>query len=163
KASAKIFADMGGFAPTIGIIGTVIGLVHVLENLSQPETLGHLIAGAFVATLWGVMTANVLWLPLANRLKRLTDVECAQLELFIVMFAISQVDQKKFAALRDGLARGFGAPSVAFTDPGSALQDAADAESPVNIGAGVGGHPDDAQDKALKAAVADADRARQQR
>jgi chemotaxis protein MotB len=52
---------------------------------------------------------------------------------------------------------------VAFTDPGSALQDSADAESPVNIGAGFGGHPDDAQDKALKAAVADADRARQQR
>jgi chemotaxis protein MotA len=83
KSSAKIFADMGGFAPTIGIIGTVIGLVHVLENLSQPETLGHLIAGAFVATLWGVMSANVLWLPLANRLKRLCEVECGQMELVI--------------------------------------------------------------------------------
>jgi chemotaxis protein MotA len=83
KASAKIFADMGGFAPTIGIIGTVIGLVHVLENLSQPETLGHLIAGAFVATLWGVMTANCLWLPLGNRLKRLSEVECSQMELVI--------------------------------------------------------------------------------
>ena len=83
KASAKIFADMGGFAPTIGIIGTVIGLVHVLENLSQPETLGHLIAGAFVATLWGVMTANVLWLPLGNRLKRLCEVECSEMELVI--------------------------------------------------------------------------------
>jgi chemotaxis protein MotA len=83
KASAKIFTDMGGFAPTIGIIGTVIGLVHVLENLSQPETLGHLIAGAFVATLWGVMSANVLWLPLGNRLKRLSEVECSQMELVI--------------------------------------------------------------------------------
>jgi chemotaxis protein MotA len=83
KASAKLFADMGGFAPTIGIIGTVIGLVHVLENLSQPETLGHLIAGAFVATLWGVMSANVLWLPLGNRIKRLSEVECSQMELVI--------------------------------------------------------------------------------
>jgi len=83
KAGAKIFADMGGFSPTIGIIGTVIGLVHVLENLSEPATLNHLIAGAFVATLWGVMTANVLWLPLGNRIKRLSEVECAQMELVI--------------------------------------------------------------------------------
>jgi chemotaxis protein MotA len=80
---AKVFADMGGFAPTIGIIGTVIGLVHVLENLSQPDKLGHLIAGAFIATLWGVMTANVMWLPLGNRLKRVSGIECGQMELAI--------------------------------------------------------------------------------
>jgi chemotaxis protein MotA len=83
KTAAKFFADMGGFAPTIGIIGTVIGLVHVLENLSNPAQLGHLIAGAFIATLWGVMTANVLWLPMGNRLKRLSEVECGQMELVI--------------------------------------------------------------------------------
>jgi chemotaxis protein MotA len=83
KSGAKLFMDMGGFAPTIGIIGTVLGLVHVLENLSDPSQLGHLIAGAFVATLWGVMTANVVWLPLGNRLKRLSEVECAQMELVI--------------------------------------------------------------------------------
>ena len=70
KAEAKFFADMGGFAPTLGIIGTVLGLIHVLENLSEPEKLGHLIAGAFVATLWGVLTANVMWLPIGNKLKR---------------------------------------------------------------------------------------------
>jgi chemotaxis protein MotA len=83
KASAKFFADAGGFAPTIGIIGTVIGLVHVLESLSEPDKLGHLIAGAFVATLWGVMIANVVWLPLGNRLKRLSELEIAQMELTI--------------------------------------------------------------------------------
>jgi chemotaxis protein MotA len=83
KAGAKIFADMGGYAPTIGIIGTVFGLVHVLENLSEPEKLGHLIAAAFVATLWGVLTANLLWLPLANRLKRLSELECARMELVV--------------------------------------------------------------------------------
>ncbi|MBI1758569.1 MAG: flagellar motor protein [Actinobacteria bacterium] len=83
RSSAKIFNDMGGFSPTIGIIGTVLGLVHVLENLSKPDKLGHLIAGAFVATLWGVMLANVLWLPLANRLKRVGDLECAQMSLAI--------------------------------------------------------------------------------
>jgi chemotaxis protein MotA len=83
KAGAKVFADMGGYAPTIGIIGTVMGLVHVLENLSNPDELGHLIAGAFVATLWGVMTANVLWLPIGARLKRVSEIECDQMELAI--------------------------------------------------------------------------------
>jgi chemotaxis protein MotA len=83
KHAAKFFNDMGGYAPTIGIIGTVMGLVHVLENLSQPDQLGHLIAGAFVATLWGVMTANVLWLPIGNRLARLSEIELARMELVI--------------------------------------------------------------------------------
>jgi chemotaxis protein MotA len=83
KAAAKIFDSMGGYSPTIGIIGTVIGLVHVLENLSDPGKLGHLIAGAFVATLWGVMSANVMWLPMGNKLKRLSEIECAQMELVI--------------------------------------------------------------------------------
>ncbi len=83
KVFAKFFASMGGYAPTIGIIGTVIGLVHVLENLSQPDKLGHLIAGAFIATLWGVMTANVIWLPIAGRITRLSELECKQMELVI--------------------------------------------------------------------------------
>jgi chemotaxis protein MotA len=82
-AGAKIFADMGGFAPTIGIIGTVLGLVHVLGNLGDPSTLGEKIASAFVATLWGVMTANVFWFPIGNRLKRVSSVECEQMELII--------------------------------------------------------------------------------
>ena len=83
KAGAKIFENMGGYAPTIGIIGTVMGLVHVLENLDQPETLGHSIAAAFVATLWGVLSANVLWLPIAARLSRLSGVEVEEMELAI--------------------------------------------------------------------------------
>jgi chemotaxis protein MotA len=83
KAAAKIFADMGGFAPTIGIIGTVMGLVHVLSSLSDPSKLGELIAGAFVATLWGVMLANVVFLPMGARLKRVSELECEQMELAI--------------------------------------------------------------------------------
>ena len=51
---AELFATAGGFAPTVGILGTVMGLVHVLENLAAPATLGHAIAGAFIATLYGV-------------------------------------------------------------------------------------------------------------
>jgi chemotaxis protein MotA len=83
KAAAKIFEDMGGYAPTIGIIGTVLGLIHVLENLSQPDKLGHLIAGAFVATLWGVLSANVLFLPIAARLKRVSGLQGESMQLSI--------------------------------------------------------------------------------
>jgi chemotaxis protein MotA len=78
---SKYFVDMGGYAPTIGIIGTVISLVHVLENLSSPATLGPSIASAFVATLWGIMSANVLWIPLGTRIRRISDLECAQMEV----------------------------------------------------------------------------------
>ncbi|MBX5469462.1 MAG: flagellar motor protein [Thermoleophilaceae bacterium] len=69
------FEKAGGFAPTMGIIGTVMGLVHVLENLSQPDMLGPAISGAFIATLYGVGSANVVLLPTANKLKYLSAQE----------------------------------------------------------------------------------------
>jgi chemotaxis protein MotA len=83
KVAAKFFTGMGGYAPTIGIIGTVVGLIHVLENLSDPTVLGPLIASAFVATLWGVMTANVFWLPMAAKITRTSDLQAAQMELLV--------------------------------------------------------------------------------
>jgi chemotaxis protein MotA len=83
KHSAKFFTDAGGYAPTIGIVGTVMSLVHVLENLAKPDELGHMIAAAFLATLWGVLSANVLWLPIAARLKRLSELECTRMEIVI--------------------------------------------------------------------------------
>src|SRR5881275_1176233 len=69
------FDKAGGFAPTMGIIGTVMGLVHVLQNLSHPETLGPAISSAFIATLMGVGTANVVYYPIAYRLKALSAEE----------------------------------------------------------------------------------------
>jgi len=75
SAAGKVFKDAGGFAPTIGIIGTVMGLVHVLENLDNPETLGPAISGAFIATLYGVAMANLVFLPTANRLAGLSKAE----------------------------------------------------------------------------------------
>ena len=90
KQSAKFWADAGAYAPTIGIIGTVMGLVHVLENLSEPEKLGHLIAAAFLATLWGVASANLIFLPLGSRLKRLSELEAARMELTIEGIAAIQ-------------------------------------------------------------------------
>lgn len=74
-AGAQPFEKAGGFAPTMGIIGTVFGLVHVLENLDKPATLGPAISGAFIATLLGVGIANVVFLPAANRLKQLSAEE----------------------------------------------------------------------------------------
>jgi chemotaxis protein MotA len=70
-----MFEKAGGFAPTIGIIGTVMGLVHVLQNLSAPSTLGPSISSAFLATLLGVASANVVYLPVAYRLKALSAEE----------------------------------------------------------------------------------------
>jgi len=81
KVMAKIFADMGGYAPTIGIIGTVVSLVKVLGNLSDPSTIGESIASAFVATLWGLLSANLIWLPISNRIKRVAELEAAHMEL----------------------------------------------------------------------------------
>lgn len=83
KAGAKFFADMGGFAPTLGIIGTVIGLIHVLQNLSTPDKLGPMISAAFTATLWGVLQANVFWLPIANKLKRASELEAQRREMVL--------------------------------------------------------------------------------
>jgi chemotaxis protein MotA len=74
-AAAKIFESAGGYAPTIGILGAVLGLIHVMENLSDPGKLGSGIATAFVATVYGVGSANLFFLPLANKLKRRLAME----------------------------------------------------------------------------------------
>jgi len=74
-AGAAPFEKAGGFAPTMGIIGTVLGLVHVLQNLAAPSTLGPSISAAFLATLMGVGAANVIFLPIANRLKAISAEE----------------------------------------------------------------------------------------
>lgn len=67
--SAKVFESAGGFAPTIGILGAVLGLIHVMENLDDPSKLGSGIAVAFVATVYGVGFANLVFLPMGNKLK----------------------------------------------------------------------------------------------
>ena len=69
KQSAKIWDAAGGYSPTIGILGAVMGLIHVMENLSDPTKLGGGIAVAFVATIYGVGLANLIYLPIAGKLK----------------------------------------------------------------------------------------------
>jgi chemotaxis protein MotA len=83
RIAGKFFTTLGGFAPTVGIIGTVVSLTHVLENLSTPDKLGPLIASAFVATLWGLLSANFLWLPIGSRLRRLADLENERMTLLM--------------------------------------------------------------------------------
>ncbi|RKO21546.1 motility protein A [Pseudarthrobacter phenanthrenivorans] len=82
-ACSKFFMGMGGYAPTIGIIGTVVSLTHVLENLSKPDELGHMIAAAFVATLWGLLSANFIWLPLGSRVAKVNELELARMQLLM--------------------------------------------------------------------------------
>lgn len=69
RAAAKIWESAGGYAPTIGILGAVMGLIHVMENLSDPSKLGSGIAVAFVATIYGVGAANLIFLPVAKKLQ----------------------------------------------------------------------------------------------
>jgi chemotaxis protein MotA len=71
--AAKVYEAMGGYSPTIGIIGAVLGLIHVMNNLADPAALGPGIAVAFVATIYGVGLANFIFLPMANKIKTLAD------------------------------------------------------------------------------------------
>lgn len=75
------FDTMGGFAPTLGILGTVMGLVNMLSNLDKPDEMGGAIASAFIATLYGVGTANLIFLPVANKLKARSHEESHTYEL----------------------------------------------------------------------------------
>jgi chemotaxis protein MotA len=83
RQSAKIWEAAGGYSPTIGILGAVLGLIHVMENLSDPSKLGSGIAVAFVATVYGVGSANLIFLPIANKLKNLIAREIVLREMLI--------------------------------------------------------------------------------
>ena len=73
--AGKVLESAGGFSPTIGILGAVLGLIHVMQNLSDPSKLGAGIAVAFVATIYGVGFANLLFLPLGSRIKKIVAIE----------------------------------------------------------------------------------------
>lgn len=75
QLAAKMYEAMGGYCPTVGIIGAVLGLIHVMQNLADPAALGSGIATAFVATIYGVGLANILLIPIGNKLKTLVNVQ----------------------------------------------------------------------------------------
>ena len=83
KGSCEVFESAGGFAPTIGIIGAVLGLIHVMSNLSDPSKLGGGIAVAFVATIYGLMTANIFCIPFGTKLKHRLKEAVLQKEMVI--------------------------------------------------------------------------------
>ncbi|HET6419134.1 MAG TPA: flagellar motor protein [Geobacteraceae bacterium] len=83
KGSAEFFEAAGGYAPTIGIIGAVLGLIHVMNNLADTSKLGEGIAVAFVATIYGLMTANIVCLPFASKLKIRIKDELLQRKMVI--------------------------------------------------------------------------------
>lgn len=83
EAEAKVFESAGGYAPTIGIIGAVLGLIQVMKNLANIEEVGHGIAVAFVATVYGVGMANLFFLPAANKIKARSASEIRRKEIII--------------------------------------------------------------------------------
>ena len=83
KVGESIFSTMGGFAPTLGIIGTVMGLIHMLSSLDQPGRMGPAIASAFVATLYGVALANLVFLPISSKLKARTAEEIIAYDMMV--------------------------------------------------------------------------------
>lgn len=81
--AAQFYESMGGYSPTIGIIGAVMGLIHVMSNLSDPSQLGSGIAVAFVATIYGVAFANLFLLPIANKLRACVKEQSLYRELTV--------------------------------------------------------------------------------
>ena len=86
----EIFSAAGGYSPTMGIIGTITSLVIILSNLSNAAVLGEKIAVAFVATLYGIGAANLIWLPIASKLREIDKEEIIQKELFIEAIVLIQ-------------------------------------------------------------------------
>ena len=101
KQSAKIWEAAGGYAPTIGIIGAVMGLIHVMENLSDPSKLGSGIAVAFVATIYGVGSANLIFLPTAKKLLSHVATLVSMREMFVDgLIGISNGDNPRIIETR---------------------------------------------------------------
>ena len=83
NAGAKVFEAMGIYAPTMGILGAVMGLMAVMQNLADPSKLGHGIAAAFVATIYGIGSANLFFLPMAGKLKGIVQAQTKQREMVV--------------------------------------------------------------------------------
>jgi chemotaxis protein MotA len=94
--SGRVYESLGGFAPTIGILGAVIGLIHVMENLADPSKLGSGIATAFVATIYGVGAANLFFLPMGGKIKLKTkDLVLARQLIIEGLVSLAQAENPK--------------------------------------------------------------------
>jgi chemotaxis protein MotA len=86
RQAARIWESAAGYAPTVGILGAVLGLIHVMENLSDPSKLGAGIAVAFVSTVYGVGLANLFFYPIGNKIKGIVSERVAQYEILADVF-----------------------------------------------------------------------------
>jgi len=99
--AAKVFEGMGIYAPTLGIIGAVLGLMAVMQNLADPSKLGVGIAAAFVATVYGIGLANLVFLPIANKLKTVVQTQSQMREMMIEgLVSIAQGDNPRSIELK---------------------------------------------------------------
>lgn len=99
--AAKVFESMGGYSPTLGIIGAVMGLIQVMQNLAEPSMLGSGIATAFVSTIYGVGMANLVLLPIANKIKAYVLEESGYREMVIEgLVAISEGENPRLIEVR---------------------------------------------------------------
>ena len=109
RAAANVYESMGGYSPTIGIIGAVLGLIQVLGNLTEPDKLGAGIAVAFIATVYGIAFANFLFLPIAKRLQSIIIQESSHREMILEgILSISRGEnprhlEEKLKSFRDPL------------------------------------------------------------
>ncbi len=94
--AARVFESAGGYAPTLGILGAVLGLIQVMENLAEPSRLGEGISVAFVATVYGVASANLFWLPFSGKIKNRTRDDSVRKELVLEgLMALSSGESPK--------------------------------------------------------------------
>jgi chemotaxis protein MotA len=101
RVGIGLFKALGGFSPTLGIIGTVLGLIHALSSTSDAARMASAIAGAFIATLWGISMANLCYLPIGDKLRLRHDQEAANLELVMEgMIAIQSGDNPRIIRSR---------------------------------------------------------------
>jgi chemotaxis protein MotA len=107
--AARVWESAAGYSPTIGIMGAVLGLIHVMQNLSDPTKLGDGIAVAFIATIYGVGFANMLFLPIGNKIKSLVYDQVAQREMVVeALVGIANNEHPRFieSKLRGHLVEG---------------------------------------------------------
>ena len=101
KVGETVFTTLGGFSPTLGIIGTVMGLISMLAKLNEPGKMGHSIAAAFIATLYGVAFANLIYLPVAAKLRSKTAEEVIVYEMIIEgVMSIQAGDNPRIVEMR---------------------------------------------------------------
>ncbi len=119
--AAKVFESAGGYSPTVGILGAVLGLIHVMQELNDPSKLGSGIAVAFVATVYGVGSANLLFLPIANKLK-LRGTAKGRVDVMILEGVLGIVEGLNHHLLRERL-------SVFLLDDGKQVPESSGAKA----------------------------------